>query len=333
MSILNQFKPDFWQDKESSTGPFRQMFNFRRIWKMAVLLTSLVTLLPLIFITSIDYNFTQKSIESENLLRTLRIGSNAKRSISFFLSERLSALSFIVRTISVDELYQPEKLHAILTNLRDSFNGFVDLGVIDQIGVQRNYVGPYSLEGKDYSGQALVQGDSEKGFHISEVFLGFRNVPHLVIAVETLLPDGSFYVLRAAIDTKRFNELLGAFELSGRGDAFFINREGIIQTPTLYHNEVFEKMPYAVPEYSEHTEIREENNATGEAVIICSAYITDSPYILVIVKEKNELMKPWRETRVNLIGFLVVSITVILLAILGSRPIWSTACTSSISVA
>ncbi len=317
MSILNQLKPEFWHNSESSTGPFRQMFNFRRIWKMAVLLTSLVTLLPLIFITTIDYNYTQKSIESENLLRTLRIGSNAKRSISFFLSERLSALSFIVRDNSLAELRETKKLNAILINLRDSFKGFVDLGVIDHNGVQQNYVGPYSLEGKDYSQQPWFKEISEKGLHVSEVFLGFRNVPHLVIAVKYSLADDSFYVLRAAIDTTRFNELLGTLELSARGDAFLINRDGIIQTPTLFHDKFFEKMPYTVPEYSDHTEIREERNTAGEDLIICSAYITDSPYILIIVKKKDELMKPWRATRVKLIGFLVVSITVILLAILG----------------
>ena len=317
MSILNQFKPEFWHGSEISTGPFRQMFNFRRIWQMAVLLTSLVTLLPLIIITSIDYNFTQKSIESENLLRTLRIGSNAKRSISFFLSERLAALSFIVRDNSVDELNKPEKLNSILVNLRDSFEGFVDLGLIDQSGVQRDYVGPYNLKGKDYSTQQWFQEIPQKRFYISEVFLGFRNVPHLIIGVKHSLPDGSFTVLRTAIDTRRFNELLSAFELGGKGDAFLINHEGVIQTPTLYHGQVFDKIPYEVPRYSEHTEIREESSRVGEPLLICSAYIPDSPYILIIVKHKTELMKPWRETRIKLIGFLVVSITIILIVILG----------------
>jgi len=317
MSILSHFKPAFWQKSELSTGPFRQMFNFRRIWKIAVLATSLVTLIPLIFITSIDYNFTQKSIESENLLRTLRIGSNARRSISFFLSERLSALTFVVRENQLEELSQPEKLSSILTHLSDSFNGFVDLGVIDQNGLQTNYVGPYSLEGKDYSNQGWFKEIQDKGFYISEVFLGYRNVPHLIIAAKHTLPNGSFFVLRAALDTTRFNELLHYFELSGRGDAFLINHEGIIQTPTLYHEPVFEKIPYRVPEYSEHTEIREEKNKVGENIIICSAYIPDSPYILIIVKEKNELMKSWQETRLELIGFLIFSITIILIAILG----------------
>lgn len=317
MSIWNQIKPDFWRDKEISTGPYRRMFNFRGIWKKAVLLTSLVTLLPLIIITSIDYNVTQKSIEKEHLLRTLRIGSNARRSLSFFLSERLAALSFVVRDNTLAELSQPAKLQSILDNLRDSFGGFVDLGVVDHTGVQRNYVGPYDLGGRDYSSQDCFQEIPAKQFNVSEVLLGFRNVPHLNIGVRQTLPDGKYFILRSAIDTQRFNELLSNLELGGRGDAFLVNRQGVIQTPSLYYGNIFEKMPFAVPDYSEHTEIREEENEKGESVIICSAYIPDSPYILVIIKNKNELMKPWHETRIILIGFLMVSITVILLVILG----------------
>ena len=188
------------------------MFNFRRIWKMAVLLTSLVTLLPLIFITTIDYNFTQKSIESENLLRTLRIGSNAKRSISFFLSERLSALSFIVRDNNLQELLQPEKLNSIahqsprqLQRLRRP-RGDRPKRPADQL-CRALFPGRQRLQQPGHGSRK----SPKKGFHISEVFLGFRNVPHLIIAVKYALPDGSFYVLRAAIDTTRFNELLRAF--------------------------------------------------------------------------------------------------------------------------
>ena len=209
------------------------------------------------------------------------------------------------------------ELETLLKNLRESFGGFVDLGVINKDGVQTTYVGPYQLEGKNYSDQAWFHEASEKGFHISDVFLGFRQVPHLVIAVRYNLLEGSFYILRTSLDTMRFNELLSDFELSGRGDTFLINHDGIIQTPTIYHKKIFEKVAFAVPKYSKSTEIREEKNAAGEQIIICSAYIPDSPYILIIVKHKDELMKPWRDTRIKLIGFLVVSITIILMVILG----------------
>lgn len=313
--LLDRIKPDFLRSRNITTGPFRQMFNYSRIWQWALLLTSIVTLVPLILITAIDYNVTQQSIESENLLRTLRVGSNAKRAISSFLSERLAALSFVVRDKSYAELTDPGKLATLLDNLRESYGGFVDLGVIDNNGVQTTYVGPYSLQGKDYSDQAWCSEVQEKGFHISDVFLGFRKVPHMVIAVKHTLPDGSSYILRTALDTVRFNELLTTLELGGRGDAFLINHEGIIQTPTRYQKGIFEKIAYAVPEYSDNTEIREDTNEHGEPVIVCSAYITDSPYILMIIKHKNDMMQSWHQTRLKLILFLAVSISVIILVI------------------
>ncbi len=172
MSILNQFRPAFLTNKETSTGPYRHMFNFRRIWQVSVLLTSLVTLLPLIVITTVDYNFTQKSIESENLLRTLRVGSNARRVISAFLSERKSALSFIVEDNSFAELSDVKHLENLLTNLHDSFGGFIDLGLITKDGRQSTYVGPYQLTGKDYSQQQWFKEVTEAGFHVSDVLLG-----------------------------------------------------------------------------------------------------------------------------------------------------------------
>lgn len=317
MPILNQFKPAFLVRKEITTGPFRHMFNFRRIWQLSVLLTSLVTLLPLIVITTVDYNFTQKSIESENLLRTLRVGSNARRVISSFLSERKSALSFIVEDNTFAELNDAGHLSHLLKNLQASFGGFIDLGVITKDGRQSNYVGPYELAGKDYSQQEWFKEVIEAGFHISDVFLGFRNTPHLVISVKHGLPGGDFFVLRTAIDTNALSELLANFELTGRGDAFLVNHAGVIQTPSRHQLKVFAQSPFPVPKYSDHTEIIEVNSESGEPVMICSAYIPDSPFILIIVKYKDDLMQPWRETRVKLIGFLIISITLILIAIVG----------------
>lgn len=317
MSILSQFQPHFLKAGETTSGPFRQMFNYRRIWKKALLLVSLVTILPLVIITAVDYNFTEKSIESENTLRTLRNGSNARRTISYYLQEHRSALTFIARDNSPEQLKNTAHLQGVLNNLQESFSGFVDLGILNQEGRQINYVGAFALEGKDYSNQEWFREMEKQNFAISDVFLGYRNAPHFVVEAKRNLGDGSFLVLRSAIDIAQLQELLHGLELSGKGDAFLINRQGIIQTPTLYHGEIFSKLPYAVPPFSGRTEIREEKNENGDTVIVCSAYIPESPYILVIIKDKNELMKPWRETRLGLIGFLVVSVTVILLVIFG----------------
>ena len=314
---MRRLKPKFWDYHDVAAGPYRHLFNFRRIWKWAVLLTAAVVLAPLISITLIDYNVTQHSIESEIMLRTSRLVSNTQRNISFFLVEHKSALDFIDHENTFQELNNQIRLDEILVNLKNAFGGFVDLGVIDSSGTQRNYAGPYRLEGKDYSDQDWFREVVTRGVYISDVFLGFRRVPHLVIAVKHALPTGSFYVLRATLDTDKFRDLLSKLELSGLGDAFIINREGILQTPSHYHGDVLEKISLPIPEYAPITKALEGRSTNGAPVVIGYRYIANTPFILMIVKQKKELMKPWHKTRLKLIGFLVISVTIILIVILG----------------
>jgi signal transduction histidine kinase len=264
-----------------------------------------------------DYNVTHNAMESEIVLRTSRLVSNSRRTVSFFLTERKAALDFIVHHHTFKELNDPAALTVLLEALQKAFTGFADLGVIDASGRQRIYVGPFKLVGKDYSDQEWFEEVQTRGVYISDVFLGYRQLPHLVIAVKHNLPDGSFYVLRATVDTKRFNDLLSGLQVDGGGDAFIVNQQGTIQTPTRWHGKVLEKMSLPVPGYSPETKVLQYQGIGGEPLVVGYAYIVESPFILMIVKHWDELMKPWYKTRKELFAFLATSITVVLLVILG----------------
>ncbi len=295
-----------------AAGPHEKQFNFRRMWKLTVFFTAGVALIPLVFLTIVNYHVTQRSIESENLLRTARLVSNTRRSIFFFFAERRAALDFIARQDNFAALNEPGALEQILKNLKHSFGGFTDLGLIDPLGNQRNYTGPFKLLGKNYSEQDWYREVCKREVYISDVFLGFREVPHIVIAVKRKLPNGSFYIIRATLDTKKFDDLLSGLEMGGQGDAFIINREGTLQTPSLYHGKVLEKLSLPVPEYAPKTRVFEEINSNGVPLIIGYRYITETPFILMVVKHKQELMKSWYETKIELLFFLGISIIVIL---------------------
>ncbi|MDQ1330587.1 MAG: two-component system, NtrC family, sensor kinase [Thermodesulfobacteriota bacterium] len=316
MVMLEKLKPKFWDYQDVAAGPYKHLFNFRRIWELAVMLVSLVALIPLVSITLIDYGVTQHSVESEVLLRTARLVSNTWRTVSFFLAQRISALDFVVRDNSYASLRDPERLSGILENLKQGFGGFVDLGVIDSTGRQITYAGPYKLEGIDYHDQGWFKEVADKGVNVSDVFMGFRRTPHIVIAVRHQLPNGSFYILRATIDTDRFNELLADLEVSGQGDSFLINKEGILQTPSRDYGKVLDKIPLPVPDFSPKTRVYEEEYPGDKHLVIGYAYIHDTPFILMIVKQKDELMKPWQKTRIQLIGFLVASMIIIVVVVL-----------------
>ena len=95
-------KPKFWDHYDVASGPQKSLFNFRRVWFLAVLITAAVSLLPLIFITVVNYRATQRGFESEIRLRTVRLVSNIRRSVKFFLEERQSAIEFISRLLPLE---------------------------------------------------------------------------------------------------------------------------------------------------------------------------------------------------------------------------------------
>ncbi|OPX37461.1 MAG: two-component sensor histidine kinase [Desulfobacteraceae bacterium 4484_190.2] len=313
---MGSLKPKFWDYQDITSGPARRMFNFRRMWKLAFFLTTGVALVPLISMAMLDYKVTQDAIESEILLRTSRLVSNTQRTISYFMAERRSALDLVVHENTFEILTDHAHLSKIIQDLKETFGGFVDLGVIDPLGNQRNYIGPYSLLGKDYSNQAWFKEVVAHGVYISDVFLGFRHIPHMVIAVKHELSNGFFYVLRATLDTEKFNDMFSNLEIAGRGDAFIINYEGILQTPSRLHGNVLEKLSLPIPEPAPKTRVLEWKSADEVSLIIGYRYIAGTPFILMVVKQKEELMKPWYTTRMEVIGFLVISIIIILLVIL-----------------
>jgi signal transduction histidine kinase len=317
MPFRKYLRPVFYDSKAKPGSPFENLADFRKIWTSTVFVTAIIAIVPLLALALVDFQVTRKAIYSESLLRTERLVSNTKRSVSFFLSERKAALDFVVSSTPFEELLDHGRLTGMLRNLRKSFGGFADLGIVDTTGKQLAYVGPYELEGKDYSGQQWFHKLIEEGSSISEVFLGYRESPHLVISVKHQKQDGTSFVLRATLDTERFYDLLSEIEVSGEGDAFIINHKGQLQTPSRYHGHVFDVIDLPVPAYDIHTRTLLTAGKSNVSLVMGYAYVPDSPFIMMIVKQTQVLMKPWLDTRIKLIGFLLISITGIVLVTLG----------------
>jgi signal transduction histidine kinase len=306
-----------WVRPDLEVDTKRYSLNLRRMWQLTALLMIIVSVAPLIVMTAIDYRVTEKSAESEILLNTARVVSNTKLAIEFSLVERIAALDFIVLDNSFSELNDCARVEEILEQLQASFTGFVDLGVIDSSGSQFCYAGPYELAGVDYSGEAWFADVQKVDTYISDVFAGFRRVPHMVIAVRHDLPSGDFFVLRTSVEIALLHKLLTNLEISGEGDAFIINRDGVLQTSARSHGDVLETLDLEVPVYAEETQVYETVGSKQKPLIVGYAYIPDTPFILMIIHQKTALMEAWSDTRRQVISFLVVSLSIIILVTLG----------------
>ncbi len=317
MSIYSKVKPQFWE-AGSRSGPNKNLFNFRRIWHLAILLLAVVALVPLLIMTFIDYNVTRHSLESENLLRTSRTTSNTRRTVTNFLHERKKALAFLAEHQGVQRLLNKQNLEAILSSMQKSFGGFVDIGVIDENGKQRAYIGPHDLLGRDYSEQEWFQNTLSRGAYTSGVFLGFRDEPHLIVARRIQdFKSGKSFVLRATLDTEEFNTILSSIDLPDTGDAFIVDRDGIIQTPSKWHGDFLSKVDLPRPEFSETTRVLQETSKDGTAYTVGYAYVTDTPFIVLVIKNTAELMRPLNTIRMELLWLLAISIAIILFVIVG----------------
>lgn len=314
---MKRLKPAFWDYRSADSGSFKSPFNYRRIWKLAVILTACVAIVPLVILAIVDLNVTRRSAEDQLTLRMSKLVSNTEQTLSFFLEERKYALHFIVKSNPFEKLIVKKNLASILEDLKQTIGGFTDLGVIDASGKQICYVGPYDLEGKNYKSEEWFREVLERGLHISDAFLGFRGAPHFVIAVKHNLPDGSYYVFRTTLDTERFNKLLSQLETTEKSDVFLINYRGVIQTPTAHHGNVLTKTTLPVPAYSDTVKVVEYNNADEKTLIVGYAYIKDAPFVLMITAQKDDLLKSWTRTSLVLVSFLALSIALILLVVVG----------------
>jgi two-component system, NtrC family, sensor kinase len=315
MPLFSRLKPAFWNE---TTGGAQEsgLFNYRRIWKLTVLCVSLVAIIPLIILALMDYNLSRKAIQAESLYPITRLVSNTGLSISSFLQERMSVLNFIIRNNSFRILQNQEYLDGLLHDVNAAFGGFVDLGVIDSSGTQLAYSGPFDFRGKDYSDQDWFSHVMEQEFYISDVFKGFRDAPHFVMAVKMTMGGDSVFVLRATIDTERFYSLISSLNVRPLTDTFVINTLGVLQTPSNYHGQVLEHFPYAIPTNREGTAVSEIIDINGEMSFLASVSIENSPFQLVLIKPQKELMENWWQVRMELLGFMVISITSILVVIL-----------------
>jgi two-component system NtrC family sensor kinase len=265
--------------------------------------------------TGINYYQYQRAIEAETRQPIASQTMNAKHAVEHFLKERESALRFIVSQGTVTLNCNSAQLDRNLKSLRTSLSigSFVDLGVIDASGRQRCYAGPYELRGKRYKDQDWFHHVSQRGIYISDVFLGFRHSPHFVIAIRHEGVEGAF-ILRATIDTKELSERILTIGLRPSGDAFLINRDGVLQSSSRNYGEVLGRCPLKVPHFTNSAQVEEQRDRRGE-IFVGYAYIEDSPFVLMLIKRSKEVMGGWISLRAEMLVFLGVSVVLILMVI------------------
>lgn len=276
-----------------------------------VVLGAILSLVPLFVVITVSY-FWFLSILKDDFRGQLKWQiENTKQSIEFFIEENISALRFLSSAYSYEQLSDRNTLFDTFTKLEREINGLVDIGIIDSNGVQRSYIGPYNLEGKNYSNQDWFQEVAVRNVYVSEVFTGFRNIPHFAIAVKKELPQkGTFCILRATIGMETLKRYASAINLREDDDAFLINKNGVLQTTSRLHGKVLEKLTFPIPIFQEEISITDLKEPNGVPAIFGYSPIKNSPWSLIAVIKSTHYLKIPKIFKNELLVFTLITMLV-----------------------
>ena len=225
---------------------------------------------------------------------------NRRNAIELFFDERVSQLYTLAYTHSFDQLKDEEYLNKVFTLMQMRSKSYVDLGIIDWEGFYVSYVGPYQLKGLNYKNEEWFQEVMLRGVYISDVFTGFRKFPHFILAVMRREGDRS-WILRATIDTEIFDSMVKAAQVGQRGDAFVVNRSGVLQTPPRFGGELLERLEDFKISKFPGTRI-EEMTVQGENNIYGMTWLRNKDWLLVIKESPREELMPLLRARLLVIG-------------------------------
>jgi len=256
-----------------------------------LILTSMIVAPLSVFLLalSIGYYFFATSTENAAVAALERVALDQRLMIDSFLGERRADLQFLVRTHDFAALSHPDFLARVFERLRDKSQAFLDLGVFNADGLHVAYQGPFPLAGKDYGEAPWFREVMKTGCYVSDVFLGFRQVPHFIVAVTGQEGPGT-WVLRSTIDPYVFTELVEQVRIGVTGQAYLLNREGRFQTTPRSGGGLMDRDPESVEYPASPDAIRAyiRQDARGQPTLYATTWLQNKDWLLVVRQEKSD---------------------------------------------
>jgi two-component system, NtrC family, sensor kinase len=216
---------------------------YRSLTRNMVLIILVVSVTPLILISGTIGYYFDVSYHAKVLEHLQVLIKKHKQNIDNFLNEKLADIGLLAKSYTFDQLTDEAFLKDRLTLLQEQYGrSFVDLGVVNDQGIQIAYAGPFRLKNADYSKAEWFTKAMHTEAYVSDVFHGLRGLPHFIVSSRQDY-RGKKWILRATVDFEAFNSLVENIRIGSTGFAFILNKKGEFQTKPRFEVEAA-KEPY-----------------------------------------------------------------------------------------
>ncbi len=257
-----------------------------------VAMTLCFSLVPLFTLGATIYYQFRTAYTNRTMERLRALAQNRRGAIEMFLEERTAQLVAVAHTHALEQLRDEAYLDKVFNALQLRAKSFIDIGVIDDQGNHVAYVGPYyaQLKSVNYAQEEWFRAVMSSGIYVSDIFMGFRKIPHFVIAV-TARGGNHNWILRATINSDIIDNIIRQGQIGYKDDAFIIDRKNLLQTSSRFNGELF-KYP-TTPDLSSSAGTNvEEIDFNGERVLFATSRMTAPNWVVVIRQDFQEEMAP-----------------------------------------
>lgn len=299
--VLFEGRPSRHRPHLSAAGRFRHL---RRSLLITMLL---ITLVPLAGTSLLSFFQYRQLIRHEALNNLQWNGESTRRSLEVFLEKLKNALVITANSYPFADLAEQKNLDRVFAELKNDHRGLVDLSLINPDGIQVAYSGPYNLKGKNYQDIPWYNRALARKVFVSDVFTGYRNVPHFVIAVTKKEPaQTGYWVLRASIDTRTLEDFLASAWAEQIDELFLVNQENILQTSSWHWGRIGDKFPISFNPVRKGFSVVGErgNNKTMRA----AGAVAGTSWTLVAEQQDYAGQKSWHTFRDQLVIIFVVTV-------------------------
>ena len=287
----------------------RRTHYYTRFFRRFALLIIVFFLVPL-FLVGWGINTYYTTFATTRMTNSFHsLVDNHRKIIELFLRERSSKLHLTAHTHSSEYLAQVSNLAHVFEMINLERSSITDLGVIDEQGRHLAYIGPYDLMDKNYINAFWFKEVMKKGLYISDMFMGFRKIPHFIMAV-TRKENGETWILRATINTEVFRSLVENVTIGKTGEVYLLNQQGIFQTSPRFRGKIMEKSPFPVESFHEGTRIRtidadDQNNIPRQ--IVAQTWLKEPHWMLVVKQNYSEAFSDVNHANRVTVIFLILS--------------------------
>jgi len=300
---------------------------YSRLYRKFILITLVCSLAPLLLVGwGISIHYTR--FAKDRMTNTIETQVDYHRKIiELFLKERSSSLHLISQIHSKGFLREYSNLAHVFEIMNQESGSITDLGLIDQDGRHLAYVGPYDLMDKNYSQAEWFRKVMDKGIYISDMFTGFRKVPHFIIAIMRNDIEGK-WILRATIDTEAFRSLVENVRIGATGEVYLLNGDGVYQTTPRFGGKIMERSSLPMEAFHAGTRIRIQTFAgagekqKGSKQIIATAWLSEPRWRLVVKQDYEEAFGAVNYANYASLLFLhLCALTILIVSVLSARHV------------